>query len=104
MFEHAAMVVIPWATRVNRTYPIITSIATMVIITWGQVLIMIPHLRVLLHHPPGLSVPVPGAHSLMTAVGVESFRGVGETMGNFVLVHADLLKLCQQMINSRPAP
>jgi hypothetical protein len=104
MFEHVAMVAIPWATRVNRTSPIITSIATMVIITQGRVLIMIIHLHVLFHRPPGLSVPGPGVHSLTTAVGVEYFRGVEEKMGNFVLVHDDLLKLCQQMINSQPAP
>jgi hypothetical protein len=111
MFERVAMAGIPSATQVNLTSITLTTIiilpttVTMVIIiTWSQVPIVSLYPYALFHHLPGPSVLGPGVQTLTMAVGVEFFRGAEERMENFVLVHADPLKLCQHMINSRPIP
>lgn len=94
MFERVAMGSIPSATRVNLTSTTITILPTtatmVIIITWSQVPIMSLRLYALFHRLLGPSVRV---QTLMKAVGVESSRGAGEKMENFVLVHVDPLKL-----------
>lgn len=102
MFERVAMAGILSAPRACLTsttiITIIPQIVTMVIIIRSRPITNL-HPYALFHRLLGPSDLGPGVQTLMMVVGVEFFRGAEGRTENFVLVHADLPKLCQHMIN-----